>query len=127
MFSDVVAQARHRWHEDHRCRTDPLHHLRIVARPRRHAPRAEAERAGMAFHAVDQSRVEDDRLEPCQDPGLNIDPLLLRDLGTCSATRASDSFSLASSVLRRSTVNTARLGTTLIRLGLSDSAPTVAT
>ena len=124
----VVADAADARREDHRRRADPRQHLRVVAGARRQAVRRVAEPL--------RGLLDEQHGVGIERHGSNRASERLRDLDALAAARARGRSPRArprrrqgrpSSVLRRSTVSTARPGITFTRSGWRSRRPTVAT
>ena len=128
VFRDVVADAARARHEDHAGRADRGQHLRVVARAARQPLDRQLEVPRDRLDAGNERRRERRRDRTGRASALSTVTLSAAAVSaTKAARRRSASLSRALSVLRRSTVITARSATTLTRLGDSVSAPTVAT
>ena len=124
-FLDIVADASGARDEDHAGGANGRQHLRVVTGAARQPLDRQIELPRDRLDACDQFGCEGNRLEPGERP--RLDALGRGAAGDERPEAALRLFEAALSVLRRSTVMTARSATTLTRLGVSVSAPTVAT
>ena len=127
VFRDIVADAARARHEDHAGRADGGQHLRVVARAARQPFHRQLELPRDRLDAGNQLRRKGTGSNRASVRRSTVTSSAAAVSATKAARRRSASLSLSLSVLRRSTVITARSATTLTRLGVSVSAPTVAT